>query len=136
MRVAAATAGMVSAAVLLAPGCDRAPAPSPSRDEPVRRANFRSVAALDYLESCPGGADRAETRHQLGRFDELKQLAARKGAGQAIWLGDNDWAAVERYQQREPCPAGEAAFGEALAAFSGTLDELAARIAAYPAAAQ
>ena len=136
MRAAAATAGMVSAAVLLAPGCDTAPAPNPSRDEPVRRANFRSLAALDYLESCPGGATRAETRHQLGRHDELVQLAARKGAGQAIWLGRNDWAAVERFDEREPCPPGEDAFGEALAAFSGTLDELAARIAAYPTAAQ
>jgi hypothetical protein len=127
---------MVSAAVLLAPGCDRAPAPSPSQDEPVRRANFRSLIALDYLESCPGGGARAETRHQRARHEELKQLAARKQAGQAIWLGQNDWDAVRRYQDREPCPPGEAAFGEALAAFSGTLDELAARIAAYPAAAQ
>jgi hypothetical protein len=136
MRTSAAAAGLVSAAVLLVPACDEPALPPPSLDEPVRRANFRSLVALDYLESCPGGAARAETRHQRARHEELKQLAARKQAGQAIWLGESDWAAVRRYQDREPCPPGEAAFGEALAAFSGTLDELAARIAAFPASAQ
>jgi len=131
MRAASATAGMLSAAVLLAPGCGPSSETTPSRDEPVRRANFRSLAARDYLATCPGSALRSETRRQLDRLEELKQLAARKDAGHAIWLGDNDWAGVARYSAREPCPAGEAAYGDALAAFSGTLDVLAARIGAY-----
>ena len=127
---AGAAAGIVSSAVLLAPAC--APSTSdPVGAEPVRRASFRSLVARDFLVSCPGGARRPETLFQAGRFEELKQLAIRKGAGRAVGLGENDWAAVSRYDEREPCEAGEQAFGEALAAFSGTLDELAARIAEY-----
>ena len=118
---------MLSAAVLLAPGCGDEP-PGES-GEPVRRASFRSLAARDYLLSCPGAASRAETERQSARLEELKQLAIRKGAGRAIALGENDWAAVARYDEREPCGSGEDAYGEALAAFGGTLDELAGRIA-------
>jgi hypothetical protein len=123
---------MVSAAVLLAPGCGSEPPSSPSREEPVRRATFRSLAARDFLATCAGGPGRPETAHQDARLAELKQLAARKEAGQAVWLGENDWAAVSRYSDREPCALGEQAYGEALAAYSGALDTLAARIAAYP----
>jgi len=133
MRAAAATAGMLSAAVLLAPGCGGGSPSGPgAADEPLRRASFRSLAARDFLVTCPGGASRPETIRQIGRLGELKQLAARKQAGHAVWLGENDWAAVARYSDREPCEAGEEAYGQALAAFSGTLDALAARIAEYP----
>ena len=132
MRVATATASMVSAAVLLAPGCGSERQVSPSRDEPVRRATFHSLAARDFLATCAGGPDRPETARQDARFAELRQLAARKQAGRAVWLGENDWGAVERYSDREPCEPGEAAYGEALAAYSGALDALAARIAAFP----
>ena len=121
---------MLSAAMLIAPGCGEAP--SGPGGEPVRRASFRSLAARDFLAGCPGAAARAETLQQADRLEQLKELAVRKGAGQAIWLGGNDWAAVARYQDREPCLPGEQAYGEALAAFSATLDELAARIADYP----
>ena len=131
MRSAAATAGMLSAAVLLAPGCDQPPPRQVEKEEPVRRASFRSLAAREFLNSCPDGAKRSETLRQAARFEELKQLAARNGAGQAIWLGENDWAGVARYSDREPCMPGEAAYGEALAAYRGTLDVLAARIADF-----
>ena len=131
MRNAAATAGMLSAAVLMAPGCGSSSAPDQAKAEPVRRASFRSLVARDFLISCPGSAGRSETAFQAARLDELKQLAIRKGAGRAIGLGENDWAAVSRYDEREPCLSGEEAYGEALAAFGGTLDELAARIAEY-----
>ncbi len=127
MRVAGA-AGMLSAAVLLAPGCG-APTRDESQSDPLRRASFRSLAARDFLAACPGAVGRPETRRQADRLEELKQLAVRKGAGQAIWLGENDWAAVARYRDREPCEPGEEAYGQALAAFSATLDELAGRIA-------
>ncbi len=127
-----AAAGMLSAAVLLSPGCD---SPAPSRqadaDEPVRRASFRSLAARDFLISCPSGAGRAETAREAARLAELRGLAVRKGAGRAVVLGENDWAGMSRYADREACEPGEAAFGEALAAYSGTLDELAGRIADY-----
>jgi len=132
MKVGAAAAGMVSAAVLLAPGCGGAPSADGASAEPVRRASFRSLAARDFLVTCPGGAARPETLRQGARLEELKQLAIRKSAGQAIWLGENDWTAVARYRDREPCQPGEEAYGQALAAFSATLDELAGRIADHP----
>ena len=131
MRGAAATVGIVSAVALLAPGCGGDPS-GETVAEPVRRASFRSLAARDFLVACPGAAGRPETLWQGARLDELRQLAIRKGAGQAVWLGENDWAAVARYRDREPCEPGEAAYGEALAAFSATLDELARRIADHP----
>ena len=131
MRAAAATS-MLSAAVLLAPGCGSSSDTSPSRDEPVRRATFRSLAARDFLATCSGGAQRLETVRQADRFEELKRLVARKEAGEAIWLGENDWAGVARYSERERCLPGEEAYGEALAAYAGTLDTLAGRIADYP----
>ena len=124
-------AGML-AAILLAPGCsEEKEAASASAMEPLRRATFRTLAARDFLASCPGGGARAETLPQVRRFEELKQLANRKQAGRAIWLGENDWAGVARYSDREPCEPGEEAYREALAAFSGSLDELAGRIAEY-----
>ena len=134
MRAAAAKAGMRSAVVLLSPGCGGNPdGRAPEASEPIRRASFRSLAARDFLASCPGGATRAETERQAARFEELKAFARRKGAGHSVWLGENDWAAVAQRSDREPCEAGEPAYGEALAAFGGSLDELAARIAEHPA---
>ena len=126
-------ATLLSAAMLLAPGCERRPEPNEAAEAgaPVRQASFRSIAARAFLATCPGGSERAETRRQLERLDELKRLAARKGAGYALWLGENDWAALSRHSDREPCRAGEEAYGRALAAFSTTLDELARRIAEY-----
>ena len=132
MRGRAATAGMLSAAALLSPGCGGEKAPDGEAAEPVRRATFRSLAARDFLLTCPGAARRAETARQSERLEQLKQLAIRKDAGRAIWLGEADWAGVSRYRDREPCPPGEEAYGEALAAYSGTLDTLAGRIADYP----
>lgn len=128
MRTAGAMAGMASAAMLLAPGCGNPNEPGEGQD-PVRRANFRSLAARDFLFSCAGGPTRMETATQVARHEELKQLAYRKGAGQALALGENDWAAVSRYDDREPCAPGETPYREALAAFSATLDGLAARVA-------
>lgn len=124
-------AGML-AAILLAPGCgEDKEAASANPMEPLRRATFRTLAARDFLASCPGGAARAETLPQARRFEELKQLAIRKKAGRAIWLGENDWAGVARYSDREPCEPGEEPYREALAAFSGALGQLAGRIAEY-----
>ena len=124
-------AGML-VAILLAPSCSE-DKESGSADpmEPLRRATFRTLAARDFLASCPGGPARAETLPQVRRLEELKQLAIRKNAGRAIWLGENDWAGVARYSNREPCEPGEEPYREALAAFSGTLDSLAGRIAEY-----
>ena len=131
MRPAAATAGMLSAAALLSSGCGGEAPARGEREEPVRRAAFRSLAARDFLLTCPAGAGRRETDYQAQRLAELKRLGGEKGAGRAIWLGENDWAGVSRYGDRERCEPGEAAYLEAVAAYSGTLDALAARIAEY-----
>jgi hypothetical protein len=124
-------AGMM-AAILFAPSCGREPDSAPASPmEPLRRASFRALAARDFIASCPGWTTRPQSLSQIRRFDELKQLAARKQADRPVWLGENDWRGVARYSDREPCQAGEAAYGEALAAFEGALDDLAVKIAAY-----
>jgi len=130
MRGAAATAGMVSAAMLLAPGCGQGEQKAPGREDSVRRAAFRSLVARDFLASCPGGA-RAEGISEAGRYEELKRFALRKGAGHAIWLGENDYGAVRPHSEREPCEAGEERYREALALYAGTLDALAGRVADF-----
>lgn len=130
VRSGAATAGIVSAAVLAVPGCGPV-APAERRDETVERASFRALAARQFLATCPGAAGRAETRRQEDRHEELKQLAARKDLGHSIWLGENQWRGVSRYD-REMCGEGEPAYREALAAFGGELDELARRVAEAP----
>ncbi len=131
MRIAGAAAGMVSAVMLLAPGCARGDeAKAVTREEPVRRAAFRSLVARDFLASCPGGA-RSEGMGAAARYEELKRLALRKGAGHAIWLGENDFGAVRPHSDREPCEAGEEAYREALALYAGTLDALAGRVTEY-----
>ena len=132
MVAAAARASMLSAAVLLAPGCGGGtPERPPSHDEPLRRAVFRALAARDYLFTCPAAGSRAEIAAQLTRADELTALAVRKGAERAMALGQNDWNAVARYDERERCDTGEGPFLEALAQYDETLDTLAGRIAEY-----
>ena len=132
MRAGAATAGMLSAAILMSPGCERrGEHKAASADEPVRRALYLSLIARDHLLSCPGGAARSETLAETGRFEELRQLALRKGADQAIWLGENDFAAVRPFDERPPCARGEAPYRAALAAYGGALDAFAGRVAAF-----
>ena len=95
-----------------------------------------AMAARDLLMSCAGAARRAETAAAVARHDELKQLGYRKEAGHALWLGENDWAAVRRHDERPPCGAGEAPYRAALAAFDARLDSLAGRIADFDGGAQ
>jgi hypothetical protein len=123
----------VSAAILFVPGCSGGGRTEASDDAngPVRRANFRSLAARDFLLSCPGGAGRIETARQIERHQELTRLAGRKGADRAAWLGENDWAGLARHAGREPCRAGDRDYRQALAAFSATLDAYAARLAEF-----
>ena len=128
MKGAAATAGMLSAAILLAPGCERRHEPRNSKEEPVRRAAYLAILARDLLESCPaGGAPAGEA----ARYGELTRLAVQTGAGHAIWLGMNDAVAVSRVSPAARCGAGEAPRQAALAAYSRSLDNLAGRIAEY-----
>ena len=68
----------------------------------------------------------------LSGRDELKRLAAQAGAGHAVWLGENDAAAIRRVTPDAPCAAGEASRQAAIAAYSRSLDTLAGRIAEYP----
>lgn len=128
MRGAAATAGMLSAAILLAPGCERRPEPRSSKEEPVRRAAYLAVLARELLESCPAGGTPAS---EAERYQELKRLAAQSGAGYALWLGENDVAATARVSAPARCAAGEAPRQSALIAYSRSLDTLAGRIAEY-----
>ena len=91
---------MLSAAILLAPGCERRPEPRNSKEEPVRRATYRAVLARELLDSCPaGGASAGEAT----RYEELKRLAVQTGAGHALWLGENDAAAVNRVTPPDRC---------------------------------
>jgi hypothetical protein len=134
MRSAAATAGMLSAAALLSPGCGSGEEQNASGDvaEPVRWATFRVLAARDFLTTCPAAAGRPEPIRAAERFDELRRFAARKGAAQALWLAENDYGGVARHGGRAPCQPGDEAFGQALAALDGALDQLGGRIAAIP----
>ena len=120
---------LIATAGLLA-SCGDAKGPTPSAEEPVRRAAFRAMLARDFLGSCPGGA-RPEGLRQAERHGELKQLGARKGAGHALWLGENDHAGLAPHGERERCLPGEEASRSALADYGGSLDALAGRIAEY-----
>ena len=131
MRGAAAAAGVVSAAILFAPGCGGENGKSGAASDPVRRASFRSLAAKEFLLGCPGGRERPETERQLERLAELNRFADEKGAMQSLQLAANDWAGVGRHDPRPPCAPGEAAYRAALADFSGRLDELAAGIGSH-----
>lgn len=123
-----AAASMLSAAILLAPGCGQRPEPGNSKEEPVRRAAYLSVLARELLDSCPAGGVPAG---EATRYGELTRLAVQGGAGHAIWLGENDAAAVNRVSPARPCDAGDTARQAALAAYSRSLDALAGRIAEY-----
>ncbi len=126
-----AQAGML-AAILIAPGCNDPSEPGAADGiEPLRRALFRSLAARDHVVNCPGAVARPETRTQIERLEELKQLALAKEAGQALWLGENDWAGLARYSDREPCGQGEAPYRAALGDFSTSLDALAREVADF-----
>ena len=128
MKSAAATAGMLSAAILLAPGCERRPEPRNSKEEPVRRAAYLAGLAREFLDGCPaGGTPAGET----ARYDELRRLAAQTGAGHALWLGENDLAAVNRVSADERCGPGDVPRRAALAAYGRSLDALAGRIAEF-----
>ncbi len=65
------------------------------------------------------GAARPETAAAVARYEELKQLGYRKDAGHALWLGENDWAAVRRARRaaRRAGPARRLT-APALAAFN------------------
>jgi hypothetical protein len=119
---------MLSAAILLAPGCGQRPEPRNAKAEPVRRAAYLAVLAREILDTCPSGRTPAG---EAGRHEELKRLAVQTGAGHAVWLGENDAAAVNRVSRAEPCRAGETSRAAALAAYSRSLDSLAGRIAEY-----
>ena len=131
MRAAAAAAGVVSAAMFFAPGCDRAGDNKTSASDPVRRASFRSLAARDFLFSCAGGRARPETRGELQRMDELNRFAIEKGAMPSLQGAANDWAGLSRHDTRGPCAPGEPAYLAALADLSARLDQLAASIGEY-----
>jgi hypothetical protein len=131
VKGAAAAAGMVSAAILFAPGCGEGAQKGEAASDPVRRASFRSLAAKEFLLGCPGGRERPETQRQLERLGELNRFADEKGALQSLQLAANDWAGVGRHDDRAPCAPGEAAYRAALTDFSARLDELAAGIGSY-----
>ena len=131
MRNAAAAAGVVSAAILLAPGCGDRTGNKADASDPVRRASFRSLAARDFLFSCAGGRARPETRRELERMDELNRFAIEKGAMPSLQGAANDWAGLSRHDTRGPCAPGEPAYRAALADLSARLDQLAASIGEY-----
>jgi len=99
--------------------------------DPLRRASYRSLAARDFLLTCPGGPERPETREQLDRLGELNRFAFEKGAMPSLQLAANDWAGLSRLDTRPPCAAGEPAYRAALNDFAARLDELAASIGSY-----
>jgi hypothetical protein len=131
MRNAAAAAGVVSAAIMLAPGCGGQAENKANASDPVRRASFRSLAARDFLFSCAGGRARPETRGELQRMDELNRFAIEKGAMPSLQGAGNDWAGLSQHDTRRPCGPGEAAYQAALTDFSARLDQLAASIGEY-----
>ena len=126
-----AMAALLASAGLLASCGDSERRAAGSRDEPVRRAAYLSAIARDFLVSCPGSELRGEARRQRARHEELKQLAAGKRAVEAIWRGENEYAALAQVWERRMCQPGDAAYRSALADYSVSLDALAARIAEY-----
>ena len=126
---ATATVGLMVTALA---GCGRDADNRAGNADPVRRASFRSLAARDFLATCPGSAARIETRRELERLGELNRFAYRQGGAQtALQLAANDWAGLAPRDQRAPCAPGEAAYRAALADFAGSLDALAAGIREY-----
>lgn len=128
-----ATAGLLSAAVLLAPSCSRAGEQAePEAHDPLRRAAYRVLVARDLLLSCGAAAGEADVRRELARLDQLRSFALAKDAGQALWLAENDRNAVRIASTPQSCASGTAAYRDALAGFSASLDRLAAEIVAFP----
>jgi len=132
MRGTAAAAGVVSAAILLGPGCGGGSENKSAPSDPVRRASFRSLAARDFLLGCPGAAQRPATREQIDRLGELNRFAFEKDAMPSLQLAANDWAGLSRHDRRPPCAPGEPAYRAALSDFAARLDELAASIGSLP----
>lgn len=130
---ASATVGLMFTALA---GCGRDADSKAGNADPVRRASFRSLAARDFLVGCSGGAGRPETAAAIRRHQELIQLGAAKEAGHVLALGENDWAAIRRHDDRPRCAPGEAAWRAAFADYDRALDALAGRIADYPESAQ
>jgi hypothetical protein len=125
---ATATVGLMVTALA---GCGRDADNRAGTADPVRRASFRSLAARDFLATCPGSAARAETRRELERLAELNRFAFEKGALASLQLAANDWAGLAARDRRAPCAPGEAAYRAALAEFATSLDGLAAGIREY-----
>ena len=70
-----ATATVVLMVTALA-GCGRDADDRAGNADPVRRASFRSLAARDFLATCPGGAARAVmTRWLLPSVAALSALS-------------------------------------------------------------
>jgi hypothetical protein len=115
-------------ATMVAAGCGSGQGNKAAPSDPVRRASFRSLAARDFLFTCAGGRERAETREQLQRMGELQRFAYEKGAVHSLWLAQNEWAGLAAHDVRPPCAPGEGAYRAALGDFSAQLDELAAGI--------
>ena len=100
------------------------------RSEPGTPPAPMAPAAPGVTET--GAAQPPAPASEAERHDELKRLAAQAGAGHAVWLGENDAAAIRRVTPDAPCAAGEASRQAAIAAYSRSLDTLAGRIAEYP----
>ena len=81
---------MLSAAILLAPGCERRPRAAGTRSDGAGAARglSRDVLARELLEHLPGRGRRPRARR--ARYEELRRLAAQSGAGHAVGLGEND----------------------------------------------
>ncbi len=123
----AATASLLSTAVMLSSGCDRPPAKQ-EKPDPVRLATYRSLGAREQLRRfCGSEASRAAQRREDSRFDQLRQFAAQKKADHAIWLGENDYNAYARYA----APPGSADCGKALDDYRAHLDQLATAVAEH-----
>ena len=120
--------------MLLAPGCGRrTDAQSPSRDEPVRRASFRSLAARDFLSSCPAVAARREVAYQAAaaRGAEAARRAQRRRPG-GLRSARTIGRACRAMRDREACAARRGGLSPgARRLLHGALDTLAGRIAEY-----
>ena len=128
----AASAGMVSAAVLMASACGRSEAPeAEEQGTDLRSASYRSFAAADRLQRC-GWEGRPGAAQQLRRYETLKDFARRRGprAAQTLWQGENAWSGLARRGGAGACD-GDSAYAAAVNDFSGNLDALANGILHY-----
>ncbi len=97
----------------------------------LRQAAFDVAAARAVVVTCPGAGGRADLAAEDRRFDDLRQLAAAKGASYPIWAGGNDYVAMARQHPGPGCGAGAGGYDRALRAYRSALDALAGRIAQY-----